>query len=250
MTEISTLGGTLVSTSGPCDLIIMLCFDSDGTIVVDIDTADLTACLAEAIANDDPDDARDLALLALHKGLPLDIDSSEDPEEEEFGEPAEYRGSRIASTQLHTMYLDGTEVSSIEREGWSYYGDVGHPNTPSGEWTTDVGEGDRGVPDAWAAVCSVFGESGAWEFVPCAGEPAAIEIETDDEGVYCLYWLTACDDDAGPLVDTRYPTLEDAMSACRQANHRLARRHRGTLLCGYAISELIDGEWHVLEETE
>src|SRR5690606_20346473 len=99
---------------------------------------------------------------------------SDDPEDEEMGDGDEYRGQQIATTQVHHLLVDGEEVAALEREGWAYYGDINHPNTPSGEWTTDSGENDRRPSDAWRDACNEAGIDNGdpdWDCCPGAAEP-------------------------------------------------------------------------------
>ncbi len=206
----------------------------------------LVPAIRDAIAGDMEVD--DLVRTAISMGYVIEVES-DDPEDADFSEGELPRDVRIATTQTHRLLVDGDEVAELTREGWSYYGDPDNPNTPSGEWTTESGENDRGVPAAWMTVCDVARLSGDWEQYPCAAEPETEEPETDDDGEYCLWWSTVGDDD-GPLTRTRYPTLRDARIACDAADLDLRLRHRGTLLCGYGIAQLVDGEWEQITDDE
>lgn len=69
--------------------------------------------------------------------------------------------------------------------------------------------------------------------VEAAGEP-------DPKGAYCVYWETALDDEH--VVD-RYAEYEQAVAAAELENQKLHASHPGSLLCGYSVRELVDGEW-------
>ena len=72
-----------------------------------------------------------------------------------------------------------------------------------------------------------------------AGEPSAT-------GEYCMYWETSLDD-SGP--SERYETAEQAEAAANLANDGLrAANPGGNLLCGFAVRQLVDGEWVQIEE--
>jgi len=215
--------------------------------VADIDACadDIAEAMAMAIVADEEEDAGHLARLAILLGCEITVDS-DDIDEEEYGDPSEYRGSAIEATQTHRLCVDGHEAAKITREGISYHGAIDHPNTPGGEWTTDSSEADEAPNAAWEAVCQAAGLSGDWECPPCADEPPEVAPQTDPDGPYCLWWQTV-GDDGGPLSrGDRYPTIEDAMIARDAAEHELHLRNRGRLLCGYAIGELVEGEWQLL----
>ena len=66
-----------------------------------------------------------------------------------------------------------------------------------------------------------------------AGEP-------DNEGEYCVWWSTVGDDSH---VVGRYATAEQAMAAGELADRDLRERYPGTLLCGFEVRRLDDGQW-------
>jgi hypothetical protein len=70
--------------------------------------------------------------------------------------------------------------------------------------------------------------------------------DTDPAGAWCVYWTSACEEDEGPRE--RYATREQAEAATALANEDLRRSHPGTLLCGFAVAHLDDGEWRVIAE--
>lgn len=213
-------------------------------------TEALTTALREAIEYDDDnaDLARHITRALLECGADVDIES-DDPEEEEMGDDMP-RGRRVVTTQEHRMVVDGETVATLIREGWSYYGSIDHPNTPSGEWTTEAAEDDSQPSDAWLAVAEAAKLSGDWDTYPSADEEEYEEPETDDEGDYCLWWITS-GSESGPLTDERYASFDDARRACLIAEHELHCQHRGPLLCGYGIAVMgEDGEWRLMTDAD
>lgn len=210
------------------------------TLTIGFDLEGLREALEGALADDESYLSVSLAILATRLGHELGV-VSEEPEYDDFSESSLPLDKKFATTQEHRLLLAGGEVARLVREGWSYFGDIDHPNTPNGEWTTDSGPEDR-VPDAWRKVCDRIGLSGDWEYAPCAPEPEVKEPESDPEGEYCLWWSTV-GDDSGPMDGVRYSTYENAEAACQLASHELHRRHRGQLLCGHGIARLVDGVW-------
>lgn len=170
--------------------------------------------------------------------------------DENFSDGDLPRDTRLASTQSHKLCVDDGEVFELVREGWSYFGDPEHPNTPHGEWTTESGENDTQPSAAWIAVldeASIADDD--WKYPPGATEPNETAEEAS-EGDYCLWWSTSGDDE-GPLTGRRFPTLRDAQIARQEAELELHRRHKGTLLCGYGIAVLNeDGDWVQCEDED
>lgn len=66
-----------------------------------------------------------------------------------------------------------------------------------------------------------------------AGEPS-------EDGEWCVYWWTVGDDEH---VVARYDTRDAAEAATQIANEGLHAAHPGSLLCGYEVRSLVDGEW-------
>lgn len=203
----------------------------------------LTIALRLAMHDDDDnaDLARHIASAILEAGGTITIDS-DDPEDEDYSEDTLPLSRRVATTQIHRLLVDKEEVATLEREGWSHFGDPDHPDTPAGEWTTDSGQNDQQPSNAWRAVADLADGDDDWDYHPGAEEPKDIDPAPDAEGAYCLWWSTV-GDDSGPLPHTRYATLDDAHGACQLANQSLHVTHRGQLLCGYGIAVLEDGEW-------
>lgn len=77
-------------------------------------------------------------------------------------------------------------------------------------------------------------------------ETAQLEAtaEEDVDGEWCVYWETVGDD---PHVVSRHPSREAAEAAAKLADRALRQTHRGHLLCGYSVRELIDGQWIAVE---
>lgn len=209
---------------------------------------DLTYGLRGALACDDAAAATRLARAIIEAGGSVTMESDE-PDEDDCCEGDLPLDRCVGTTQLHRILVDGEEVATLERYGWSHYGDPDHPSTPCGEWTTESGESDTEPSGAWRAVCNIADLGDDWDYVPGADEHELAEPETDPDGEYCLWWSTVGDDD-GPRPAKRYATYADAAAACQLAQLELRVRNRGKLLCGFAVGVLVDGEWQMAHEDD
>lgn len=112
---------------------------------------------------------------------------------------------------------------------------------------------DTAYRDEWAAATAADAYASDRDEGSC-GEDAAGYLrrmtelragEPDADGEWCVYWSTALDD---PGPRERYETREQAEAAAEIANEDLRQTHRGHLLCGCDVRQLVDGEWISLEE--
>lgn len=209
----------------------------------------LLPILRDAIQQDREDVAKYCTLLAIELGAEIAVES-EDPDEEDMTEGDGPRDRQVLTSQSHHITYDGERIATLTRESWSTYGSIDHPDTPYGEWTTDASEGDEEPSDAWRAVVAAAGiDDDEWDNIPECDEEEIVPPATDPEGEYCLWWSTVPTSESGPTGD-RYATLADARDARQLADHSLRTTHRGDLLCGYGIGQLVDGEWVEVREEE
>lgn len=200
----------------------------------------LTEALSAAISDRDSDAAAAVARMLGGCECSISTDDGE-PEALTDGDDTLWVVSE------HRLLIDGEPVAEWTRCARGDWGEMGRQCSED-EWcVSEDTEGGDCLPDTVAAVLDVLGLEDDLPDVP-APALATDEHEESEDGEYAVYWETYLED-AGPSA--RYDSLEAAQAVCDQRNREFSARNPSgggtTMLCGYAVRQLIDGEWCAIE---